>query len=115
MIGLPLQLANQRQAVGRCCGAYHQTTTSGFIATTWAGVACAAAKGSAEPARIDPATLRARIAGTTRARLMRMIPPWHIPRSQPPTWLAPRPARPLCHAEVLPVSAPTFISLDTGL
>ncbi len=52
-----------------------------MVATcTWALGACAAAAGTAEPARIDPAAPSARIAGMMD-RLMRMIPPWHLPRS----------------------------------
>jgi hypothetical protein len=45
------------------------------MATTWTVDACAATTGTAEPARIDPAALSARIAGTMRAFLMRTIPP----------------------------------------
>jgi hypothetical protein len=37
--------------------------------------------GAAELARIDPAALSARITGMMTARLMRMIPPWHLQRS----------------------------------
>ena len=46
--------------------------------TEWtAGAACTATAGAAEPARIDPAAPSARMTGM-RARLMRMIPPWHL-------------------------------------
>ncbi len=38
------------------------------VDSTWALGACAAATGTAEPARIDPAALSARIAGMMMAR-----------------------------------------------
>ena len=45
------------------------------------GVGRLAAAGTAEPARIDPAALSARIAGMMMVRLMSMIPPWRLQRS----------------------------------
>jgi len=44
------------------------------VDSTWALDAWVAATGTAEPTRIDPAMLSARIAGMTTARFMRMIP-----------------------------------------
>lgn len=55
----------------------------GAAATTWtldAGAAAAAAD-TAEPARIDPAALSARIMGMMMVRLMVTIPPWCLQRS----------------------------------
>jgi hypothetical protein len=51
-------------------------------ASTWELGVGAADTWTPEPARIDPATLSARIAGMTMVRLMVMIPPWHLRRSE---------------------------------
>jgi hypothetical protein len=53
----------------------------GAMATTWVLAPWALTAGAAEPARIDPAALSARIAGMMTDRLMRMTPPWRLPRS----------------------------------
>jgi hypothetical protein len=45
----------------------------GTAASTWAAGACAVAAGPADPDRIDPAALSARIAGMMTVRLMHMI------------------------------------------
>lgn len=45
----------------------------GVAANTWTAGACAVAAGPAEPDKIDPAALSARIAGMMTVRLMRMI------------------------------------------
>jgi len=50
------------------------------IATTTLEAGAATA-GAAEPARIDPAAPSARIAEVMMLRPVRMIPPWHLPRS----------------------------------
>jgi len=50
-------------------------------ARTWTVTVGAAATWAAEPTRIDPAALSARIAGMMMVRLMVMIPPWRLRRS----------------------------------
>jgi len=53
---------------------------SGEAAATATLGAEAATKGTAEPARIDPNAVIVRTTGKM-ARLVRMIPPWHLQRS----------------------------------
>jgi len=53
----------------------------GFAAATWTTDTDAAVPDAVEPIIIDPAALRARMAGIMILRLMVMIPPWRLRRS----------------------------------
>ena len=55
--------------------------------------ACPAAVGIAEPARIDPAALSARMTGMMIACLMRITPPWRFPEASGQVARPGRPAR----------------------